>query len=136
MTDNFSVDYQAVLADLEARRTAFNRAIDSTIAGIRQILAASGTDLGDVPTSSGITASAALIEGGFLGMSLVDAAKKQLRAVRRKQTNREIADALEAGGFVHTSKEFVNTVGTALWRSVQNGDPEIFRQGRYWLLSE
>src|SRR5262245_43790579 len=95
-----SIDYQAVLADLAGLRAAYNRAIDADPAGIIQILSVGTT--GDVTVSlTGVSATGMLgasDHDGFLGMSLLDATKKHLRFVRKKQTNREIADALEAGG--------------------------------------
>jgi hypothetical protein len=134
-----TVDYQAVLADLEARRASFNRAIDGAISSIRQILALTSVT-GEVGTGSlklnGLAPTVQIDTDGFFGLSLVDAAKKYLKVSRRKLTNPEIAEGLDKAGFVHTSKDFTNTVGSTLLRALNQGDKEIFRQGRYWLLSE
>lgn len=125
-----TIDYDAVIADLEARRATFNQATDQAIIGIRQILSLS--------TGAGMVAALADATNGadFFGLGLVDAVKKLLRQSRRKMSNKEIADALEKGGFIHTSKDFSNTVGTALWRAEKDGDAGLFRQGRFWLLDE
>jgi hypothetical protein len=130
---NNPVDYDLVIADLEGRRKAFNDSIDAAISGLRTTLAMLGAASGGA-TASPLTPSASA--SGFLGMTLLDAAKKALTIARRPLTNAEIADALNAGGFLHTSSNFTNTVGTSLWRAEENGDREIVRNGRTWLLRE
>lgn len=54
--------------------------------------------------------------GIFRDKSLKDAIPIYLGAVRRKQTNKEIATGLQAGGFPTTSGNFESTVATALYR--------------------
>src|SRR5207244_5625832 len=101
-----------------------NQATDQAIIGIRQIMSlASGAGLAEVVAD-------AVTPGDFFGLNLLDAVKKLLRQSRRKMTNKQIAEALEEGGFIHTSKDFVNTVGTALWRAEKEPNSGIFRQGR------
>lgn len=122
------IDYQAVLDDLEDRRLTFNESIDAAIRGIKQMLALS------VGGATGGQAAAKPMTGSYLGMSLVEAAKRHLARVGQPQSNAEIAEALEQGGFVHSSDNFTNTVGTALWRAQNGGDREIFRDKKRWYL--
>ncbi|HKS66390.1 MAG TPA: hypothetical protein VJR26_04075 [Candidatus Acidoferrales bacterium] len=84
MTNQQPVDYKAVLADLEAKK----QQIEQAIAAIRMI----ATDAAPGPHSGGTGPSA------FLGMSIPDATKKHLSAVRQKQSTQEVIKALEAGG--------------------------------------
>src|SRR5687768_14116537 len=96
---NEVIDYEAVLADLEAKRSA----LESAIAGIRQVLnlgAHSAT--GTIPPKE----SAIIENDTFFGMSIGDAAKKFLRMTKRKQPAAKIAEALDFGGLQHTSKSF------------------------------
>ncbi len=78
------INYEAVLADLEAKK----QQIEAAIVAIRMIAAQGGGP----PNSNGSGPSA------FLGMSIPDATKKHLTAARQKQSTQEIMRALEAGG--------------------------------------
>src|SRR5438477_411254 len=60
---------------------------------------------------------AMISDDAFFGLSITEAAKKYLGMVKRKQTVREIADALDRGGLPHTSSNFVATVATMLRRA-------------------
>lgn len=126
------IDYERVLADLEARRATFNSAVDGAIQSIRTIISLTAAVPGAAPSAHLSSRDA----GSYLGLSLIDAAKKYLADVRKPQTNPQIAEGIEKGGFVHSSKNFTNTVGTALWRAEESGDKEIFRSGRLWYLKE
>ena len=74
--------------------------------------------------------------GAFLGMSIVDAAKKLLTHERRQLTNAEIVEAFKRGGLILNSAEPMNTVGSVLNRRFgQVGD--VVRVGRgTWGLKE
>lgn len=129
MEDQPSIDYAAVLADLEARRDL----LDKAIAGIR-LLAEAGTpgpaitatitpgvpvpkmDVQDIPGDA------------FFNMSIADATRKYLGAVKRKQ--RQIKKALLAGGLHSTSKSFTTTLYSVLERQ-----PDIIRVGKDWGLA-
>lgn len=120
------IDYNNVLADLEAKRDSLNDAIE----GIKKMLAISGSGLtaanGDVDQ---IDASD-VRHGSFLGLNIADAALKLLAAAKKPMTSRSIAETLEKAGFHHTSKNFVNTVNTALYRMSLGDDPTVIRIGR------
>jgi hypothetical protein len=59
--------------------------------------------------------------GVFRDKSLKDAIPIYLGAKRRKQTNKEIAVGLQAGGFPTTAENFEATVATALYRLKNEG---------------
>jgi hypothetical protein len=59
--------------------------------------------------------------GVFRDKSLKEAIPVYLGAIRRKQTNKEIAEALQGGGFPTTSDHFESTVATALYRLKNDG---------------
>ena len=116
------VNYEAVLVDLRARRAS----IDAAIAAIEQFQTALAGQPGEGiavrqmdPTS--------ISEDAFFGLSIVEAAKKYLGMVKRKQSIKEIADALDRGGLPHTSTNFVATVATMLRRA---NDPDLAKVGR------
>jgi hypothetical protein len=121
------IDYEAVLADLEAKRAA----LDSAIIGIRQVLS-----LGALSTAiqTGSKEQSAIESDSFFGMSIGDAAKKYLRMMKRKQPAAKIAEALDFGGLQHTSKSFPNTVRTTLIRLESEG--EVVQVGKEWGLAE
>jgi hypothetical protein len=137
MSEQQAVDYEAVIKDLQARRAAFNAALDTAIASIRQVLAlASGIGV-FTPQGNGSTTPPAQgdDDGAFLGLTIGDAAKKYLRLARKPLSSREIAAGLEQVGYVHTSKNFINTVNTAMWRA-EKAEGDVFRTERGWALLE
>ncbi|WP_324829097.1 winged helix-turn-helix domain-containing protein [Qipengyuania zhejiangensis] len=136
-TENQSTNpYAAALADLRRKRAE----IDNTI---KVLEAMSGLNLADVSAASSdsglpdATPVDVAADGEpFLGMSIVDAAKKLLVARNRKMGNKEIAKELAAGGLVMKSADPVNTVGSVMTRRFnQVGD--VVRVGRgTWGLKE
>lgn len=128
--------YAAALADLRRKRAE----IDNTIKVLETM---SGLNLAEI-SSSGPTPSTEPgppqkggVEGEpFLGMSIVDAAKKLLAARNRKMGNKEIAAELAAGGLVMKSADPVNTVGSVMTRRF-NHVGDVVRVGRgTWGLKE
>jgi hypothetical protein len=139
------MDYAAILADLEAKRNA----LDQTIASFRAALAL-GTlgQPGEIPPSSngssGVFPSTYVpsISGGevpagaFLGKSIPDAAKLYLEIVKKKQTSKEIADALQKGGMETNSKNFQQMVHSVLDRARKAENSSIVKLDRsHWGLS-
>jgi hypothetical protein len=122
-----TIDYEAVLADLEAKRAS----LDTAIAALRvtmNLSASAAPGASAMPSAKPID-PASIQDDAFFGLSIGEAAKKYLQMVRRKQSVKEIAEALERGGLPHTSANFVNTVGTMLNRAALS-DPEFVRVGR------
>jgi hypothetical protein len=138
------IDYNAVLADLEAKRAQ----IDSAIAVIRALIGGGITDTpsiaADDGASPGTIASTAfrptptltgIQSDTFFRLSTSQAIRKYLGMVKRPQTPKAIADALHSGGQVHAAdpQRAYNNVFTALGRS-----PEDFVKTRNgeWGLAE
>lgn len=108
------IDYAAVLADLEAKRSA----IDSAIAGVRQML--------NLGAEQGVTVSsekkeAAVRFDSFFRMSMPDAIAKYLEMAKTPQSVSEVMEALLTGGFKTTSKNPMPIVGSNLSRMKSAG---------------
>jgi hypothetical protein len=123
------VDYQAVLADLKAKRAG----LDQAIAAIEQII---GVSTSTTPATVELGPGVTIKPGMFHGMSLTEAAVAYLRVTKQKRSIRDIADALEQGGFYHTSKDFTNTVRAVLARNAAQEGGEIVKDGTFWALAE
>jgi hypothetical protein len=140
-----SADYAAILADMENKKAA----LESAIAGLRAALATGALGvavgdalaLGDSAAKSTLSTSSiampggsiALPRGAFLGKTVSEAIKLYLSAIRKKQTNKEIAQALRDGGQESTGN-FDNRVTNGLFRLKQDGVVLRFDDG--WGLSE
>lgn len=136
------IDYQAVLNDLYEKRTA----IDEAIRGITAIMKLSGITPPPAPDSARAGAQAlagavgsdgeqqptALESDAFFGMSIVEATKKYLGMTKRPKSTNEIKDALEAGGYNHTSKNFYSTIFSVLSREAGKPTGEIVKVNDKW----
>ena len=126
----FSDPYEAVLADLKAKRAQ----IDQAIAIIEAVRA-------PMPGVAGLAAPAPEVivgegPGWLLGMTIPEAAKKLLATRRQQMKNSEIVTAFRAGGLVMNSADPVNTVNSVLTRRFTN-EGDIVRVGRgLWGLKE
>jgi hypothetical protein len=141
------VDYEKVVADLEAKRATFNAWVDTAIQNMRQVLAA----VSGIPQSMSVVGSGgglfplsgtgnphgthALTPDAFFGLSIAEAVIKYLQSVKQQQTTREITDALLAAKYHNTSRNFINTVNTALYRR-ERDEGDVVRIGRAWALTE
>jgi hypothetical protein len=128
--------YAIVLADLREQRAKIDQAI-SAIESLRGI-APSGRAASqpETPKSSTGAGGGSDGPGAFLGLTIVDAAKKLLMSERRQLTNSEIVQAFGRGGLILNSEDKLNTVGSVLNRRfLQVGD--VVRVGRgTWGLKE
>lgn len=127
-----TIDYTAVIRDLEKKRTQINARFDAAIAAIRQVLALENAD--EQLALPGV----ALVEpnnvGSYKSLSMPDAAIKHIGAVGHAVPNMLLAKALEEGGYRHRSKNFPNTLNSVLWRRSRTvGD--IRKSGRGWELA-
>jgi hypothetical protein len=132
------IDYAAVRADLIARRDELN----SMIAGVEKLLGSgissatvktgTPTEVADHPTDDSGVPSAFRADA-FFGMTIVEAAKKYLRAMKKPQTTAQITSALQGGGYLFGSTNAVNTVGAVLHRANNKGDVLKVGKGSYGL---
>lgn len=129
-----TIDYAAVLADLEAKREALDAAIVAIrlMPGLGPFPAsiAPGAGLGAAGPSAAAMEAADIPQGAFLGLSISDAARKYLDAVKKKQSTKQIADALIRGGVHSTSGNFTTIVYSVLGRQ-----SDIVRVGGDWGLA-
>jgi len=109
MADQNSNPYDAVLADLRAKREEIDKAIEllERVRGGNSPARAAETPAAPQPQNHA---------GMFLGMSIVDAVLKLLALRKHKMTNGEILKELLAGGMVLTSKEPINVIGSVITR--------------------
>ena len=124
--------YKSVIADLRAQRDQ----IDNTIQMLEQLsgMTVKADSHGVRLVESDSDAALADDDGAFLGMSIAEAAIKLLGIKKRKMGNREIVDALVAGGLVMNSADPVNTVGSVLTRRFnQVGDIVRVARGTWGL---
>ncbi len=116
------IDYESVLADMEAKREA----LESAIRNMRLWLG-----LAPVQNSRSAVAESVSDRGiasdAFFGISIPDAVEKLLTISKKKLSTNDIATALERGGITHSSKNFRNTVSTALYREDIKSDARIVK---------
>lgn len=120
-----NINYNAVLADLEARKEE----LESAIATIKGIVASGG---GGGNGSTGVIDPENIPVGSFLRLSIADATKKYLDMVKTKQSVPQIQKALERGGLPPVKYTTLYTVLRR--RESQTGD--VLRLGDEWALSE
>jgi len=116
--------YEAVLADLRAKRDQIDQAIQT----IENLRGGIGVPAGSsaAPVSQNVAADG---PGAFLGMTIPEAAKALLAARRRPLNNPEIAAAFKTGGLHLNSKDPVNTIGSVLTRRF-NDVGDVVKVGR------
>jgi hypothetical protein len=129
VSEGTSIDiYEPVIAELKAQMEECQRTI-STLELMRSKagFTAPIASLASVPAQPNGVAS--FTNDAFFGMTIADAAKKYLGATRKTATARVIAEALIAGGFKTSAKNFVENV-----RSIISRNPGIvFVNGEYGL---
>lgn len=132
------IDFVAALADAKAKRAA----LDAFIASLEAAIAAGalGFQVGDA-TVVGEAVSVSINErpvelpvGAFLNKSLTASIKLYLAAVKKKQTIKEIATALQEGGAESTGSSMEKVVSGTLYRLQKEGDVLKFKDG--WSLAE
>lgn len=136
MAENI-MDYQTMLADMEAKKAVLEQAITS----LRAAIAAGALGVsGDLPAGLNIIAplmgagSGDIPQGAFLGKSIPESITLYLAAVRKRCPTNEIVQGLKKGGIVSTSKTFDIVVGNTLRRLKSDGKLLVFDDG--WGLPE
>jgi hypothetical protein len=121
--------YAPVISELRAQIEEYQRTIEMLellrSKGIRPIAMNAGRPSAPMP-SNGATPFA---NDAFFGMTIADAAKKYLAGTKKTAPARVIADALIAGGFKTSAKNFVENVRSIISR---NGGI-VFVNGEYGL---
>lgn len=120
------INYDAVLADLKARRAQ----LDSAISAIEAITGQAGTSPSG-PGGGGYVGGAPAHDA-FIGMSIPDAAKKHLTAMRKKQSTQDLMTAMQAGGLPESKYSTVYAILRR--REKQVGD--IINMKGDWALQE
>ena len=118
------INYEAVLADLEARKAQ----LDVAIAAIKMI----GGQGGPAGPSGGGGDSLTVGESDYLGMSIPEAAKKHLSRTRRKCSTQEIMKAMESGGLPES--KYTTVYSILRRREKQVGD--LINMAGDWALKE
>ena len=121
------INYEAVLADLKARRAQ----LDSAISAIEGITGQTGTTPSGGP-GGGSYVGGAPAHDAFIGMSIPEATKKHLTAVRKKLPTQDIMTALEAGGLPPSKYSTVY----AIHRRRENQVGDIINMKGDWALQE
>ena len=116
MSDGTSVDiYEPVIAALKAQNEENLRMIEWL--ELRRNVVAGVQALGPIPAPTQQNVGAAFSNDSFFGMTIGEGAKKFLSATKKTATARAIAEALVAGGFKTTAKNFIENVRSILSRS-------------------
>lgn len=134
------IDYSAILADLESKRSV----LDAAIGSLRTAIAAGA--LGSANGVSYVNVAASVVSpsstageipvGAFLGRSIPDAAKLCLQIAKRQMTTREIAEGLKKGGIVSTGKtSFSAIVHAVLTRASKSGGGIVKFDKSHWGLA-
>ena len=118
------INYEAVLADLEARKAQ----LESAIAAIKMIGAQGGT----LGPNGGGGGSTTIGPSDYLAMSIPEATKKHLTTTRQKRSTQDIMKALEAGGL--PASKYTTVYSILRRRENQVGD--IINMQGDWALAE
>jgi hypothetical protein len=121
------INYDAVLADLKARRAQ----LDSAISAIEGITGQAGTSPSG-PGGGGAYVGGVPAHDAFIGMSIPEAAKKHLTAVRKKLSTQELMTAMESGGLPPSKYSTVY----AILRRRENQVGDIINMKGDWGLAE
>lgn len=127
---NQTIDYEAVIRDLERKRAESNASFDAAISALRRVSTGQPAPQRITPSLPFATATAP-----YRGMTMIEAAMAHIKGAGRAVPNMELAKAVEEGGFAHKSKNFPNTLNSILWRRSKTiGD--VRKSGRGWELAE
>jgi DNA-binding XRE family transcriptional regulator len=125
-----TIDYNVVLADLEAKRAA----IDTAIAAMRQMLNIGADQPSNVAAAQSSERRDQLTEirfDSFFGLSIPDAIKKCFAIIKRPLGLMEITKLLDDGGLLSSSKDLSSTVSATLTR-MKNADGDIVQVQGKW----
>jgi hypothetical protein len=133
--DPFIASLDAQIVALKALREAYLAVRSVGAFGYSgDVAQMTSTTQGIMYSGSNHDAPVELPTGAFLNMSIPDAIKLYLSAVKKKQTAREIAAALKEGGMESTAANWETTVTGALHRLKSAGAVLRFKDG--WGLAD
>jgi hypothetical protein len=128
---NGEMNYETILAWLEAKKAA----LDQAIAGVRTLMGLEQQPGSAVGPALHVASAEGVQPGLFLSLSIADATKKYLSLIKQPQATAEICEALKRGGLHSTAKNYFANVYTILVRQEkQVGD--IVRVDKKWGLVE
>jgi hypothetical protein len=122
------INYAAVLADLEAKRTQ----LDSAIAAIKVILEQTGAMAATAPLVPRIASLSQVPPQAFVGLSVSNAVRNLLEMMQRRMSVREIMQGLEAGGLKPSKYRNVY----AIMRQRESDKCDIIKVDAKWGLAE
>lgn len=121
--------YELFLAELDARAAQIEQ-----LKALVQSLRGTGTTLPEGMVASlgarmGAPTGDTVTPNMFHGLSIVEAAKKLMKARNRDLTNADMVTAFKAGGLVLRSKDAANTINSIMTRDYKGGG-DIVRVSR------
>jgi hypothetical protein len=125
-------DLERELASVSVEREALERrhsALEKAVAGVRELISLNG---GAVPALA--TERPAITRNQFADMGNLDASIKYLEMAGKPQTNREVLNALIAGGKTSKSKSFSDTLRVTLLREAEKPDGRLTWKPPHWSL--
>jgi len=130
------VDYDTVLANLEAGKAAVKADYEAKIAIYDNAIAAM-KDLGET-TSNGTqksqNGSKELLSNAFSKMTILEATKSYLEFCGKQQTSGQIAKALKKHGIQSSSKDFLNNLRSILYKYTKDHNDIVRVNGKKWRL--
>ena len=144
-TEKPANDYEAIIAVLEAKKSA----LEAAIANLRFVASGGagippGIARGDLGLAASLASSSTggtissiddIPNGAFHGKSITEATKLYLEMIKKKQTSKEISEALLRGGIETTSSTFQANVNTILKRATEAAGTFV-RIGDAWGLPD
>ena len=122
------INYAAVLADMEAKRTQ----LDSAIAAIKVLIQQTGVMAATAPPVPRIAKVSQVPPRAFVGLSISAAVRRLLEMMQRRMTIREIMQGLQAGGLKPSKYRNVY----AILRQRESDKADIIKVDRQWGLAE
>jgi hypothetical protein len=129
-----TTDLVGILAKFEAMKAA----LEQSIAGLRNMIALGGGQIGDMQAAGGVSVPGLLSSGSdtsvpagaFFGKSIPEATELYLAIVKGKRTSKDITDALKKGGVESKAKNFLQNVHSALDRARKTGNSNLVKLDR------
>ena len=122
------INYAAVLADLQAKRTQ----LDSAIASIKTIIEQTGSMAANAAPVPRIAGLSQVPPRAFVGLSISAAVRQLLEMMQRRLSVKEIMQGLQAGGL--KPNKYRNVY--AIMRQRESDKADIIKVDRQWGLAE